>query len=49
MRSNAQRVSTIIDNVLQPLAPRATAPERLQLSDVVRGFREEFCETMQCA
>jgi len=47
IRSNATRVSGIIDNVLQ-LSRRETARvERLPLQAWVEEFHEEFCETMQ--
>jgi two-component system sensor histidine kinase PilS (NtrC family) len=47
IRSNADRVSGIIDNV-QRLARREQARiERLSLSEWSEQFQEEFCETMQ--
>jgi two-component system, NtrC family, sensor histidine kinase PilS len=47
IRSNADRVSGIIDNV-QRLARREPARlERLPLPGWVEEFREEFCQTMQ--
>ena len=47
IRSNADRVSGIIDNV-QRLARRQEAHlERLPLTPWIEEFREEFCETMQ--
>jgi two-component system, NtrC family, sensor histidine kinase PilS len=47
IRSNAERVSGIIDNV-QRLARREQARiERLALSGWLDEFHEEFCETMQ--
>jgi two-component system, NtrC family, sensor histidine kinase PilS len=47
IRSNAGRVSGIIDNV-QRLSRREPAQqERLSLSAWVEEFHEEFCETMQ--
>jgi two-component system, NtrC family, sensor histidine kinase PilS len=47
MRTHAQRVSGIIDNV-QRLARRERARlERLSLAAWTEEFREEFCQTMQ--
>ncbi len=47
IRTNADRVSAIIDNVLQ-LSRRGEAHiERLSLRGWIEDFREEFCETMQ--
>ncbi|HEY4749546.1 MAG TPA: ATP-binding protein [Steroidobacteraceae bacterium] len=47
IRSNAERVSGIIDNV-QRLARRQEAHlERLPLGAWIDEFRQEFCETMQ--
>jgi two-component system, NtrC family, sensor histidine kinase PilS len=47
IRSNAERVSGIIDNV-QRLARREQARlERLPLAPWAEEFREEFCQTMQ--
>jgi two-component system sensor histidine kinase PilS (NtrC family) len=47
IRSNAERVSGIIDNV-QRLARRQEAHlERLPLGAWIEEFRQEFCETMQ--
>jgi two-component system sensor histidine kinase PilS (NtrC family) len=47
IRTNANRVSGIIDSV-QRLARRETARlERLSLPEWTEEFREEFCETMQ--
>jgi two-component system sensor histidine kinase PilS (NtrC family) len=47
IRSNAQRVSGIIDNV-QRLSRREEARlERLPLAAWVEEFQDEFCETMQ--
>jgi two-component system sensor histidine kinase PilS (NtrC family) len=47
IRSNAERVSGIIDNV-QRLARRQEAHlERLLLGAWIEEFRQEFCETMQ--
>jgi two-component system, NtrC family, sensor histidine kinase PilS len=47
IRGNADRVSTIINNVLQLSRREATRPERLSLQDWLDEFRAEFCETMQ--
>ena len=47
IRSNSERVSTIINNVLQLSRREATNPTRLKLGDWLEDFLEEFCETMQ--
>jgi two-component system, NtrC family, sensor histidine kinase PilS len=47
IQSNSERVSTIINNVLQLSRREATKPTRLLLGDWLEGFLEEFCETMQ--
>jgi two-component system, NtrC family, sensor histidine kinase PilS len=47
IRHNSDRVSTIINNVLQLSRREATKPTRLTLGDWVEEFLEEFCETMQ--
>ena len=47
IRSNSERVSTIINNVLQLSRREATNPTRLTLGDWIEEFLEEFCETMQ--
>jgi len=47
IRSNSERVSTIINNVLQLSRREATKPARLMLGDWLEDFLEEFCETMQ--
>src|SRR6185295_1150354 len=47
IRGNADRVSTIINNVLQLSKREETRFERLSLSLWIEEFREEFCETMQ--
>lgn len=47
VRGNADRVSTIIDNVLQLSKRSETRLERLSLAMWLEEFREEFCETMQ--
>jgi two-component system sensor histidine kinase PilS (NtrC family) len=47
IQSNSERVSTIINNVLQLSRREATKPTRLMLGDWLEDFLEEFCETMQ--
>jgi two-component system sensor histidine kinase PilS (NtrC family) len=47
IRGNADRVSTIINNVMQLSRREATRPERLSLQEWLDEFRAEFCETMQ--
>ena len=47
IRGNADRVSTIINNVLQLSRREATRLERLSLQEWLEDFRSEFCETMQ--
>jgi two-component system sensor histidine kinase PilS (NtrC family) len=47
IRSNSERVSTIINNVLQLSRREATKPTRLSLGDWLEEFFGEFCETMQ--
>jgi two-component system sensor histidine kinase PilS (NtrC family) len=47
IRNNSQRVSTIINNVLQLSRREATRPERLTLNAWLDDFVGEFCETMQ--
>ena len=49
IRNNSERVSTIINNVLQLSRREATKPTRLSLGDWVEDFMNEFCETMQVA
>jgi two-component system, NtrC family, sensor histidine kinase PilS len=49
IRSNSERVSTIINNVLQLSRREATKPTRLSLGDWIEEFLSEFCETMQVA
>jgi len=48
MRSNAQRVSAIIENVLRLSRREAPRPELIALSSWCQRFREEFCATTQC-
>jgi two-component system, NtrC family, sensor histidine kinase PilS len=45
--NNSERVSTIINNVLQLSKREATKLTRLLLGDWLEDFLEEFCETMQ--
>jgi two-component system sensor histidine kinase PilS (NtrC family) len=45
--SNSERVSTIINNVLQLSRREATKLTRLLLGDWLENFLEEFCKTMQ--
>jgi two-component system sensor histidine kinase PilS (NtrC family) len=47
IRTNAERVSSIINNVMQLSRREATRPERLSLQEWLDEFRAEFCETMQ--
>ena len=47
IQSNSERVSTIINNVLQLSRREATKPTRLLLGDWLEDFLEEFCATMQ--
>ena len=47
IRTNAERVSTIIDNVLQLSRREAARIEQIPLAEWLEGFREEFCETMR--
>ena len=47
IRNNSERVSTIINNVLQLSRREATKPSRLTLGDWIEEFLGEFCETMQ--
>ncbi len=47
IRNNSERVSTIINNVLQLSRREATNPARLSLGDWLDDFLREFCETMQ--
>ncbi len=47
IRNNSERVSTIINNVLQLSRREATQPTRLSLGDWIEEFLGEFCETMQ--
>jgi two-component system, NtrC family, sensor histidine kinase PilS len=47
IRNNSERVSTIINNVLQLSRREATKPTRLTLGDWIEEFFSEFCQTMQ--
>ncbi|MGH8149582.1 MAG: histidine kinase dimerization/phospho-acceptor domain-containing protein, partial [Steroidobacteraceae bacterium] len=47
IRSNADRVSAIIDNVLQLSRREATRIENVSLGRWIDDFHTEFCETMQ--
>ena len=48
MRSNAQRISAIVDNVLRLSRREAPRPESIALPEWCARFREEFCATTQC-
>jgi two-component system, NtrC family, sensor histidine kinase PilS len=47
IRNNSERVSTIINNVLQLSRREATQPSRLSLGDWLEEFLSEFSQTMQ--
>jgi two-component system sensor histidine kinase PilS (NtrC family) len=47
IRTNAERVSTIIGNVMQLSRRDVTRPERLTLADWLHEFRAEFCQTTE--
>ncbi|MGH8310006.1 MAG: two-component system sensor histidine kinase NtrB, partial [Steroidobacteraceae bacterium] len=47
VRTNAERVSAIIENVLQLSQRVPTQLERLSLGEWLEEFRDEFCDTMQ--
>ncbi len=47
IRNNAERVSTIINNVLQLSRRESINPARMTLADWLEEFLAEFCETMQ--
>jgi two-component system sensor histidine kinase PilS (NtrC family) len=47
MRTNANRVSTIINNVLRLSKREETRFERVSLENWTEDFHAEFCETMQ--
>src|SRR5271167_170274 len=47
IRNNSERVSTIINNILQLSRRESTKPTRLDLGDWFDDFLDEYCETMQ--
>ena len=47
IRDNAERVSRIIENVLELSRRGASKPERMELASLIREFRAEFCATQQ--
>jgi len=47
IHNNANRVSTIIDNILQLSRRDQTRPQRLVLEDWLRSFAENFATTLQ--
>jgi len=47
IRNNSERVSTIVNNVLQLSRREATRLSRLTIGDWIEDFLGEFCETMQ--
>lgn len=47
IQGNAERVSRIIENVLQYSRRGSSKPERLQLKSWLEDFRAEFCATLQ--
>ncbi len=47
IRTNAERVSAIIDNVQRLSRREAARLERLPLAGWLQEFRQEFCQTMQ--
>jgi two-component system sensor histidine kinase PilS (NtrC family) len=47
MRTNATRVSAIIDSILQLSRRESSQPDRLSLRGWLEEFCQEFCETMQ--
>jgi two-component system sensor histidine kinase PilS (NtrC family) len=47
IQSNSERISIIINNVLQLSRREATKPTRLKLGDWLDDFLDEFCATMQ--
>jgi two-component system sensor histidine kinase PilS (NtrC family) len=47
MRDHSNRVSAIIDNVLQLSRREAPRPQKLTLEPWTRRFRDEFCDTLQ--
>ena len=47
MRSNGQRISAIVENVLRLSRREAPRPERIALPEWCARFRDEFCATTQ--
>ena len=47
IRTNAERVSTIISNVMQLSRRDVTRPETITLVDWLQEFRAEFCQTTE--
>jgi two-component system, NtrC family, sensor histidine kinase PilS len=47
IRNNSERVSNIINNVLQLSRREASKPTRLMVDEWIEEFLGEFCETMQ--
>jgi two-component system sensor histidine kinase PilS (NtrC family) len=47
INKNGERVSDIINNVLQMSRREATQMETIELASWIEDFRDEFCETMQ--
>jgi two-component system sensor histidine kinase PilS (NtrC family) len=47
VRSNAQRISTIVDNVLRLSRREPPHPQRIRLAEWCERFRAEFCQTKQ--
>jgi len=47
INKNGERVSDIINNVLQMSRREATQMETIELATWIEDFRDEFCETMQ--
>jgi two-component system sensor histidine kinase PilS (NtrC family) len=49
IRDNSERVSRIVENVLELSRRRARRPQRLDLAGWIEEFRAEFCATQQVA
>ncbi|MGO9934271.1 MAG: sensor histidine kinase [Steroidobacteraceae bacterium] len=47
IRNNSDRISTIVNNILQLSRRDSSKPSRLSLDDWFEEFLDEFCETMQ--
>jgi two-component system sensor histidine kinase PilS (NtrC family) len=47
IRDNSERVSRIVENVLELSRRRARRPQRLDLPEWIEEFRAEFCATQQ--